>query len=54
MNKSEKKTKLPKVEIEPNRSKYAGLPLNSDKEKAAKKMEGKVMTILKQHGIIKK
>ena len=53
MKAEEKKIAVPKITVESERSKYAGKPLNSDKEKAAKKIEGKAMEILKQHGLIK-
>lgn len=53
MKTEEKKTKSTKVRIEAERSKYAGKPLNSSKEEAAKKFEGTAMSILKQFGLTK-
>lgn len=53
MKTKEQKNKTAKVQVETERSKYAGKPLNSAKEKAAKKFEGTAMNILKQFGLTK-
>lgn len=53
MNPGRKNSKTSKVNVEAKRSKYAGKPLNSSKEKAAKKFEPAAMEILKQYGLVK-
>ena len=53
MKTKERKAEERKVVVEPKPSKYAGKPLNSDKEASAKKHQGAAMEIAKQFGLIK-